>query len=85
MAAVRDIADGLRYNPDTRNYIVAGESGAFVIDTPYSDTALHWWRLHHPEAPGPDFEPAVVRHLGSCAKCPGCAALRQADYARRGL
>lgn len=85
MARVRDVARGLRYDPDARTYIVSDESGSYVISTPYSDIALHWWRLHHPEAGGPDFESAVVRHHGSCAGCPGCAALRLADRARRGL
>lgn len=84
-SSVRDLSRGLRYNPDTRTYIVSDGSGAFVIDTPYSETAIHWWRLHHPEAPAPAVEPAVVQHRGPCSECPGCEALRQADRARRGL
>lgn len=48
MARAGEVASGLRYNPDTRTYIVSDGSGRFVIDTPYSETAIHWWRLHHP-------------------------------------
>lgn len=72
---VRDVARGLLYDPGTRAYVVSDESGSYVISTPYSDVALHWWRLHHPEAAGPDFEPAVVPHHGPCARCPGCTTL----------
>jgi hypothetical protein len=85
VSAVERLAQGLRYNPDTRTYIVSAATGAFVIDTPYSETAIHWWRLHHPDAPGPAIETDVVRHSGPCSECPGCEALRQADRARRGL
>jgi hypothetical protein len=33
MARAGDVASGLRYNPDTRTYIVSDGSGRFVIDT----------------------------------------------------
>jgi hypothetical protein len=85
MARAGDVASGLRYNPGTRTYYVFDRLGTFVIDTPYSETAVHWWRLHHPEAAGPAVEPAVVRHSGPCSECPGCETLRQADRIRRGI